>query len=84
MHILYTIQKYYRVDRREIGFLRFILEGYDGIALLRTVDARSGLIALHIAPGCETDVETVLREMKREFLIEPARLNREDITDSWI
>lgn len=66
-----TIKKYYRVDRRQISFLKFIFEAYDGIALMTTIDAASGIIVLYIAPGCESDTEAVLQDMKNHFIIEP-------------
>jgi len=55
-----TIKQYYRVDSREISFFRFILEGYDGLAVLTTLDARSGQVVLSIAPGCEQDVAAII------------------------
>ena len=69
--ILETISKYYRVDRREICFLRFIFEAYDGIAILTTIDSSSGFVVLHISPGCEETVEMVLQDLKKEIMIEP-------------
>jgi len=68
---LETISKYYRVDRREICFLRFIFEAYDGIAILTTIDSSSGFVVLHISPGCEETVEMVLQDLKKEIMIEP-------------
>jgi hypothetical protein len=64
--------KDFRVDRREISFLRFIFEGYDGIALVTTLDRDTGLVRIHMAPGCENDVEGVLSGLAEEILIEPA------------
>lgn len=66
-----TISKYYRVDRREICFLRFIFEAYDGIAILTTIDPGSGSVVLHISPGCEETVEMILQDLKKEIMIEP-------------
>ena len=67
-----TIKKYLRVDRREICFLRFIFEAYDGIAIITTIDSESGIILLSIAPGCEEDVEMILKDLKKEIMIERA------------
>ena len=64
-----TIKKRYRVDRREIAFIRFIIEAYDGLATVTTLDADTGLIEFHIAPGCEEQVEQILRDLKKEILI---------------
>jgi len=68
-----TTKKYYRIDRREIAHLRFILEAYDGIAIVSTLDAHAGLVVVHIAPGCEQDVETILQDLKRNIMLEPAQ-----------
>ena len=59
------------MDRREIAFLRFIFEAYDGIAMIKTVDPQQGIIVLHIPPGCEEDVESILYDLKRQMMIEP-------------
>jgi len=67
-----TEKKYYRIDRREISFLRFILEAYDGIAVVTTINAKEGLIRLSIAPGCVEEVESVLCKLKKNILIEEA------------
>ena len=69
---LETNKKYYRVDRSEIAYLRFIFEAYDGIAVVKTVDAQKGIILLHIAPGCDDDVEYVLQDLKKETMIQTA------------
>ena len=65
-----TIKKYYRIDRREISFLKYILEAYDGLAVLTTVDSEKGIIVVNIAPGCEADVEMILQDLKKNVMIE--------------
>ena len=64
------IRKYYRVDRREICLLRFILEGYDGMAIMTTIDSRRGIVMIRIASGCEDDVEMILEGLGKDILIE--------------
>jgi len=67
-----TQKKYFRIDRREISFLRFILEAYDGIAVVTTINAKEGLVRLSIAPGCVEEVESILSKLKKDILIEEA------------
>ena len=64
-----TIRKIIRVDRREICFLKFILEAYDGIAAMTTIDARLGIVLLRIAPGCEKEVVALMHDLGRDILI---------------
>jgi hypothetical protein len=65
-----TIKKYLRIDRREISFLKFILEAYDGIATLTTIDPHQGIVLLRIAPGCEDEVKTILQDLKKDIIID--------------
>ena len=67
-----TIKRYLRVERREIAFIKFIFEAYDGLAVLETLDPKAGIVVFHIAPGCERDVDAILQDLKREIMIEPA------------
>jgi hypothetical protein len=61
----------YRVDRREIAFLRFIFDGYDGIAVVTTLDPDAGIVVLRIPSGCEREVDMILQAIGPEILIEP-------------
>lgn len=65
-----TVKKFFRVDRREIAFLRFIFEAYDGIASMRTIDGPSGTVLFSISPGCEHEVDAVLHDLKNEIMME--------------
>jgi len=66
---LTSTRRFFRVDRREISYLKFILEAYDGIAVLTTVDPVDGMVLLTVAPGCMADVRRVLAELAEEILI---------------
>lgn len=39
-----------RIYPQKIAFLKFILEGYDGLAVLSTVDRTTGLIVVRFSP----------------------------------
>ena len=64
---------YYRVDRRDISLLRFILEAYEGVATLTTVDPREGIVKVLAAPGRERLVADLMATLcaSREILMEP-------------
>jgi len=67
------VRQYYRVDKREIHYLKFILEGYDGLAVMRTVDSEAGSVVLHVAPGCEQDVSAIVDDLKGHIRIEASK-----------
>ncbi len=64
-----TIIKKYQVDRTRIGFLKFIFEAHDGLGVLTTLNAGSGLVQFAIAPGCATEVEAILEDLKKDVKI---------------
>jgi hypothetical protein len=59
------------VDRRQIAYLKFIFEAYDGIATLRTVNPRKGIVLFYIAPGCEQQFQEILQDLSQQILIQP-------------
>ena len=59
-----TIKLNLHVDRKEIGYLRWIVESYDGMAFLKTVDPDKAFIELEISPGCETIVYELLNSLR--------------------
>ncbi len=67
---LETLKKYYRIDRARIAHVRFVLEAYEGIAIMTTVDPRRGGVRIAVAPGCQTELDGIMTDLKRKILIE--------------
>ena len=65
-----TTTSYYRINRRDISFFRFIFEAYDGIAVVSTVDPVQGIISVTSPPGCLPETEAVIQGLKAEIMIE--------------
>lgn len=63
-------RKYYRVNPRDICFIRYVFEAHDGLAVISTLSDERDTIVLRIAPGCEEEVETVVNGLKRELSID--------------
>ena len=59
-----------RIDRREIAYFKFILEAYEGVALLTTLDSHLGTVELSIGPGCENDVTEIVNDLSKHILVE--------------
>jgi len=66
-----TYSRYFRVRREDIAYLKFILESYEGMAVLRTTDPDEAVVELMVAPGWEKDIEEVIDGLKKEIPIEP-------------
>lgn len=66
------IQRHYRMDRRQIAYFRFILEGYDGLGFLRTVDPVQGRVVLHLSSSCEPELDELLEGISDQLRLEEA------------
>jgi hypothetical protein len=66
-----TQSKYFRLHRRDIAYLKFIIECYEGMAVVRTKDSHEAVVELMVAPGWERDLEEVLEGLRKEIRIEP-------------
>lgn len=55
------------VDGSQIGYLNSIIDSYDGIAAVRTMNGPAGLIELWIAPQFEELVNAIMRDIADEI-----------------
>ena len=67
---LESTRRYYRCRRRDVAFLRFAIEACDGVAFLRTVDPGEARVALDVPPGCENEVDELMRGLQTVVPIE--------------
>ncbi|HKK89792.1 MAG TPA: DUF4911 domain-containing protein [Desulfobacteraceae bacterium] len=67
-----TVEKKYKVEKSRIGFLKFIFEAHDGIAVITTLDAKTGLVRFAIAPDCTGEVAEVIEDLKKDIQIDEA------------
>jgi hypothetical protein len=51
-----------------IHYLKFILEGYDGLATLSTLNARQGIVEVRYPPEAEMDLSILLYEINAEVI----------------
>ncbi len=66
-----TQSRYLRIRRKDIAYFKFIVESYEGMAVVRTQDPQEAIVELMVAPGWEKEVEEVLEGLRKEIPIEP-------------
>ena len=59
-----TTSQIFRVDRREINYLRVTIESYDGMAVVSTIDPQEATIQLQVSPGCEGVLSELVRSLR--------------------
>jgi hypothetical protein len=58
--------RYFRVPLGEIGYVRAIVEGYDGVAIVRAPDPKRGEIEWIIGDGMQAEAEVLIARLVRE------------------
>jgi hypothetical protein len=56
-----------RIPRRNIGLLCSIVAGYEGVAVVRTIDSRQGLVELLVAPVFYATALTLLHALTQDL-----------------
>ena len=51
------------INPERIYYLKFILEGYDGLAMQSTIDAKSGIVEIRYPPEVEKDLQLLLADL---------------------
>ena len=64
-------KRYYLVPRHEIAYLRFIMESYDGLLFMRTLDKQTGLVEVAYPPTRAEDAEGLLAALADEAGMQP-------------
>ena len=59
-----------RIDPEQIYFLKFILEAYDNLTIMSTVDRIDGVMELKYPVELEEDVKGVLQSMAQRLKLE--------------
>lgn len=65
-----TTSKYLRLQRKDIAYFKFIIESYEGMAVVRTKNPQEAVVELLVAPGREKELDAVLEGLSLEMPIE--------------
>jgi len=65
------VKRYYRIVPEEIAWLRFVLESYDGLAFVRSLDGRQALVEVAYHPSRSDDAEPLLHSLIAESSMQP-------------
>ena len=74
-----TQSRYFRLRRKDIAYFKFIIESYEGVAVVRTKIPHEAVVELMVAPGWEKDVDEILDGLRKEIPIEPL-LSTDELT----
>lgn len=58
-----TAQLYLRINKSRIHFLKFILEAYEGLAILSVVEPHNGIVLVRFAPENSFEITNLLSSL---------------------
>ena len=74
-----TVQKYFRVNPRDMVYVKSIVESYGGLAVQSTLDPQKGIMAWMISPHRLKEAEELIASLQKEVAIvpvDPTQFNR--------
>jgi hypothetical protein len=59
-------KKFLKLNRKDISYVQFLIESYEGLAAVTTVDEKVAIIKLSIMPDSVLDVDKILDSISKE------------------
>jgi hypothetical protein len=72
-----TISQLIQIPPREIAYLNFVFESYEGVAAVRTIDPHRGIVELMVSPHYQEETREILKSLTEEFPIQELVENKE-------
>ncbi len=72
-----------RIPRREIAYVKFIFESYEGVAVARTIDRKAATIVILVAPDFLDQARIIVESFQRDGICQELPLPAEADVD-WL
>lgn len=59
-----TDKIFIRVHKRDVDYVNKIIEAYDGLGIVHTVNRKDGIVAVHVTPDTAEDVLDILKHLQ--------------------
>lgn len=61
------IKKYFQLERKNIVIVQYIIEGYEGMATVTTIDSWEAVIQISIMPDYISDISGLIEYLKKKY-----------------
>lgn len=69
--------KYFKIKREHIAPVQFIIEGYEGMSTVSTMDSQEAIIKISIMPDFTEEIGYLISELKNVYRLE--EINKKEI-----
>jgi hypothetical protein len=64
------VKKVLKLKRKDISYIKFILEGYEGLGIVTTIDKSKALIEISMMPDFVSDINEILDALQEEIVFQ--------------
>ncbi|MBN2515055.1 MAG: DUF4911 domain-containing protein [Deltaproteobacteria bacterium] len=64
------IKKVLKLKRKDIAYIKFIFEGYEGLGIVTTIDSGKSLIEISMMPDFVSDINEILDALREEIIFQ--------------
>jgi hypothetical protein len=65
-----TTDKWFKLRRKHVALVQFIIEGYEGMATVTTIDPQKAIIRISIMQDYIQEVSSLLDDLKYKYNLE--------------
>jgi hypothetical protein len=64
------IKKVLKLKRKDISYIKFIFEGYEGLGIVTTIDKSNSIIEISMMPDFVSDINEILDALREEIIFQ--------------
>jgi hypothetical protein len=64
------IKRWFKLKRNHIAIVQFIIEGYEGMATVTTIDSRAAIIQIAVMPDFVCEIVHIIEDLKDKYRLE--------------
>lgn len=69
------IKNLYKIKRNKIAIVQFIIEGYEGMSTVTTIDPHAAVIQVSIMPDFHQEIINLMESLKDNYHLEEIECN---------
>lgn len=69
------IKKWFKIKRNRIALVQFVIEGYEGMATVTTMDPHAAIIQVSIMPDFFQEITNLMENLKNNYQLEEIEYN---------
>jgi len=70
------VKKVLKLKRKDIAYIKFIFEGYEGLGIVTTIDKSKSLIELSMMPDFVSDINEILDALRGEITFQEVDITK--------